>query len=100
SFPDVLRRSYRFFSTPHPVRVHSSRRSRPCPRTDGPCVAVIREQARSYKAHSQEITMTSYRNGPDARGLFGSFGGQYVAETLMPLIHSLAAEYEKAKNDP
>ncbi|MBE7928041.1 tryptophan synthase subunit beta [Pseudomonas saudiphocaensis] len=44
--------------------------------------------------------MTSYRNGPDARGLFGSFGGQYVAETLMPLIHSLAAEYEKAKSDP
>ena len=44
--------------------------------------------------------MTSYRNGPDARGLFGSFGGQYVAETLMPLIHQLAAEYEKAKNDP
>lgn len=44
--------------------------------------------------------MTSYRNGPDVRGLFGSFGGQYVAETLMPLIHSLAAEYEKAKNDP
>ncbi len=44
--------------------------------------------------------MTSYRNGPDAKGLFGSFGGQYVAETLMPLIHDLAAEYEKAKNDP
>ena len=44
--------------------------------------------------------MTSYRNGPDARGLFGSFGGQYVAETLMPLIHQLAAEYEKAKSDP
>ncbi|HLV16246.1 MAG TPA: tryptophan synthase subunit beta, partial [Pseudomonas sp.] len=44
--------------------------------------------------------MTSLRNGPDARGLFGSFGGQYVAETLMPLIHELAAEYEKAKNDP
>ncbi|WP_312724240.1 tryptophan synthase subunit beta [Stutzerimonas nitrititolerans] len=44
--------------------------------------------------------MTSYRNGPDARGLFGSFGGQYVAETLMPLIHELAAEYEKAKQDP
>src|SRR5690606_27552133 len=44
--------------------------------------------------------MTSLRNGPDARGLFGSFGGQYVAETLMPLIHELAAEYEKAKNAP
>jgi len=44
--------------------------------------------------------MTSYRTGPDAKGLFGRFGGQYVAETLMPLIHALAAEYEKAKNDP
>ena len=44
--------------------------------------------------------MTSLRNGPDTKGLFGSFGGQYVAETLMPLIHDLAAEYEKAKQDP
>ena len=44
--------------------------------------------------------MTSLRTGPDANGLFGSFGGQYVAETLMPLIHDLAAEYEKAKLDP
>ena len=44
--------------------------------------------------------MTSLRNGPDAKGLFGHFGGQYVAETLMPLIHDLAAEYEKAKADP
>lgn len=31
--------------------------------------------------------------------MFGDFGGQYVAETLMPLIHELAAEYEKAKAD-
>ena len=44
--------------------------------------------------------MTSFRSGPDARGLFGRFGGQFVAETLMPLINQLAAEYEKAKNDP
>ena len=44
--------------------------------------------------------MTSFRAGPDANGLFGSFGGQYVAETLMPLIHDLADEYEKAKLDP
>ncbi|EFB2723450.1 tryptophan synthase subunit beta, partial [Escherichia coli O157:H7] len=42
--------------------------------------------------------MTSYRNGPDAKGLFGRFGGQYVAETLMPLILDLAREYEKAKD--
>lgn len=42
----------------------------------------------------------SLRNGPDTRGLFGRFGGQYVAETLMPLILDLAREYEKAQQDP
>ena len=46
------------------------------------------------------MSETSFRTGPDSRGLFGRFGGQFVAETLMPLINSLAAEYEKAKNDP
>jgi tryptophan synthase beta chain len=46
------------------------------------------------------MTETSYRTGPDEKGLFGQFGGQFVAETLMPLINALAAEYEKAKNDP
>jgi tryptophan synthase beta chain len=44
--------------------------------------------------------MTSLRTGPDDKGLFGHFGGQYVAETLMPLIHDLAREYEAAKLDP
>ncbi|MGE8358482.1 tryptophan synthase subunit beta [Pseudomonas sp.] len=45
-------------------------------------------------------SQNSLRTGPDTTGLFGHFGGQYVAETLMPLIHDLAAEYEKAKQDP
>jgi len=44
--------------------------------------------------------MTSLRAGPDERGLFAGFGGQYVAETLMPLVRWLADEYQKAKNDP
>jgi tryptophan synthase beta chain len=44
--------------------------------------------------------MSSLRTGPDNKGLFGRFGGQFVAETLMPLINELAAEYEKAKVDP
>lgn len=44
--------------------------------------------------------MTSLRGGPDPNGLFGSFGGRYVAETLMPLILELGSEYEKASNDP
>ena len=37
---------------------------------------------------------------PDANGRFGDFGGRYVAETLMPLILDLEAEYERAKKDP
>ena len=37
---------------------------------------------------------------PDANGLFGSFGGRFVAETLMPLILELQDEYSAAKNDP
>ncbi|MEL6475348.1 MAG: tryptophan synthase subunit beta [Pseudomonadota bacterium] len=37
---------------------------------------------------------------PDANGRFGEFGGRYVAETLMPLIHDLEAEYRSAKADP
>ena len=42
----------------------------------------------------------SLRNGPDEDGRFGIFGGRYVAETLMPLIRDLEAEYDKAKTDP
>jgi tryptophan synthase beta chain len=37
---------------------------------------------------------------PDAEGHFGSFGGVFVPETLMPAIEQLGEEYEKAKNDP
>src|SRR5574344_1937993 len=44
--------------------------------------------------------MTSLRTGPDTKGLFGRFGGQFVAETLMPLINELGKEYEAAKQDP
>ena len=42
----------------------------------------------------------SFRNGPDASGHFGLFGGRFVAETLMPAIHELEAAYEAAKKDP
>ena len=42
----------------------------------------------------------SFRAQPDDRGHFGDFGGRYVAETLMPLILSLEAEYRAAKTDP
>ncbi len=42
----------------------------------------------------------SFRNQPDSRGHFGQFGGRYVAETLMPLVLELEAEYARAKADP
>jgi tryptophan synthase beta chain len=45
-------------------------------------------------------TQTTFSSGPDANGLFGSFGGRYVAETLMPLVLDLNREYEAAKADP
>ncbi|MEM7545515.1 MAG: tryptophan synthase subunit beta [Pseudomonadota bacterium] len=44
--------------------------------------------------------LNSYRTGPDERGRFGNFGGRFVSETLMPLILSLEAEYDRAKDDP
>jgi tryptophan synthase beta chain len=44
--------------------------------------------------------LRSLRSGPDARGHFGPFGGRYVAETLMPLILELEAEYRRAQADP
>jgi len=38
-------------------------------------------------------------NYPDENGRFGSFGGRYVAETLMPPILALEAAYKKARKD-
>jgi tryptophan synthase beta chain len=37
---------------------------------------------------------------PDERGKFGSYGGQFVPETLMPAVEELIAAYEEARNDP
>jgi len=42
----------------------------------------------------------SFRTGPDEQGMFGIFGGRFVAETLMPLILDLEHEWNAAKNDP
>lgn len=37
---------------------------------------------------------------PDIHGKFGVFGGRYVPEALIPALDEVAAEYEKARNDP
>ena len=42
----------------------------------------------------------SFKNFPDDKGHFESFGGRYVPETLMPLILDLEKAYEESKNDP
>jgi tryptophan synthase, beta subunit len=49
---------------------------------------------------NETVRPNSFREGPDEDGRFGIFGGRFVAETLMPLILDLQAEWEKAKNDP
>ena len=41
----------------------------------------------------------SFKNLPNEKGYFGSFGGRYVSETLMPLILEVEKEYEKIKNE-
>lgn len=46
------------------------------------------------------LPKNSLRQGPDARGHFGIFGGRFVAETLMPLILALEDAYEDARKDP
>ena len=41
----------------------------------------------------------SFKQLPNEKGYFGSFGGRYVSETLMPLILQVEKEYEKIKNE-
>ncbi|AAV89209.1 tryptophan synthase beta subunit [Zymomonas mobilis subsp. mobilis ZM4 = ATCC 31821] len=49
---------------------------------------------------SNSVLPNSLRAQPDAGGHFGTFGGQYVPETLMPLILELNQEYRRALKDP
>jgi len=47
-----------------------------------------------------EILPNSLRSGPDSRGRFGTFGGRFVAETLMPNVLEVQQAYGDAQNDP
>ncbi len=49
---------------------------------------------------NKPATPNSFRTGPDEQGMFGIFGGRFVAETLMPLILDLERHWNEAKNDP
>lgn len=49
---------------------------------------------------SNSLRANSLRAGLDDQGRFGTFGGRYVAETLMPLILEVERAYAAAKADP
>jgi len=49
---------------------------------------------------NKPVEPNSFRTGPDEQGMFGIFGGRFVAETLMPLILDLQEHWNAAKNDP
>jgi tryptophan synthase beta chain len=46
-----------------------------------------------------DLLHNSLRAAPDRAGHFGTFGGRFVAETLMPLVLELEQAYEAAKSD-
>jgi tryptophan synthase beta chain len=48
---------------------------------------------------NKPVLPNSFRTGPDEAGRFGTFGGRYVAETLMPLILEVEAAYKSARAD-
>ncbi len=47
-----------------------------------------------------EILPNSLRSGADSRGRFGTFGGRFVAETLMPNVLEVQQAYGEAQDDP
>lgn len=49
---------------------------------------------------NQPASPNSFRTGPDDHGMFGIFGGRFVAETLMPLILELERNWSEVKDDP
>lgn len=44
--------------------------------------------------------MADLNTYPDARGYYGRFGGQFVAETLMQAVLELQQAYEQARDEP
>jgi tryptophan synthase beta chain len=49
---------------------------------------------------NKPLDPNSFRTGPDEAGMFGIFGGRFVAETLMPLILDLERHWREARQDP
>ena len=45
------------------------------------------------------MSSTELQKGPDARGRYGRYGGQFIPETLMAAVGELAAAFEAAHDD-
>jgi tryptophan synthase beta chain len=58
------------------------------------------QQETGPRLDQNSLGQNSLRQGPDERGRFGTFGGRFVAETLMPLILDVERAYEATKTDP
>lgn len=52
------------------------------------------------RAEQSHRASPAYLRRPDRRGRFGSYGGQYVPETLIPALEQLATEFEIAWASP
>ena len=48
---------------------------------------------------NQIAPLNDYSAYPDPSGRFGDYGGRYVPETLMPLVHELEAAFRAAMAD-
>ncbi|VAV94088.1 Tryptophan synthase beta chain [hydrothermal vent metagenome] len=46
------------------------------------------------------MTNITWQDGPDEDGRFGTYGGRYVPETLMPLVLELEQVWKAAQQDP
>ncbi len=58
-----------------------------------------RENTASGSISAQKVPSESSAGAVPATGRFGEFGGQYVAETLMPAVEELRAAYERLRAD-
>ena len=46
------------------------------------------------------MSRKTFPKGPDSRGRFGAFGGQFIPETLMAAVDELSAAFAESQNDP
>jgi len=46
------------------------------------------------------MTLPVFKGGPDERGRFGAYGGQFIPETLMAAVAELTAAFDASQHDP